>query len=222
MNKNNYKALPLHVLVFCLAQIFILFFFQKESLAVEKLTIGQQMFIACSKVESHNSYSKFSPVLRSLKFGQEIVIIELFKKFRLPNSDYSSKQKLEEANKRAIKRNLKAKIITEDDYSRYAWAKIGQKEFIPTSCLVTGDLFAHQTKDLAEKKVMSVISMKAKRNFSDDEQGDMRAMRGAAGKASGGVADFVLLDALISRSEERVNTETLSEFRMNGQLGEFK
>ena len=50
----------------------------------------------------------------------------------------------------------------------------------------------------------------------------MRAMRGAAGGATGGKANFNLIDILITGSQGKVSVESLTEFRRSGRLGEFK
>ena len=214
--KIQYKYLLIFVFATCQ------FIFRNEVLAIEKLKTGQDVFVACTEVHAHEAMSKFSPILRKLDFGQKIKIIELLGKFYLPDSDYSSKQKLQEAYNRAVKQNLEAKQVSEADYSRHTWAKIQDGSFVPTSCLVGEKLFLEQTVDLAEKKVANIITMKAKRNFSDDEQGDMRAMRGAAGKALGGSANFEMLDLIIEDSYNRSNNISFRDFRKSGHLGEFK
>mgnify|MGYP001239910276 CR=1 FL=1 len=212
----QYKYLLIFVFATCS------FIYRNEVLAIEKLETGQDVFVACTEVQAHEAMSKFSPILRELDFGQRIKIIELLGKFYLPDSDYSSKQKLQEAYKRAVNQNLEAKAVTEADYSRHIWAKIQDGSFVPTSCLVGEKLFLEQTVDLAEKKVANIITMRAKRNFSDDEQGDMRAMRGVAGKALGGSANFKMLDLIIEDSYDRLNNISFREFRKSGHLGEFK
>ena len=215
-NIIQYKYLLIFVFATCS------FIYRNEVLAIEKLETGQDVFVACTDVHAHETMSKFSPILRKLDFGQRIKIIELLGKFYLPGSDYSSKQKLQEAYNRAVKQNLEAKAVTEADYYRHTWAKIQDGSFVPTSCLVGEKLFSEQTEDLAEKKVANIITMKAKRNFSDDEQGDMRAMRGAAGKAVGGSANFEMLNLIIEDNFNRVDSVTSREFRKSGHLGEFK
>jgi len=72
------------------------------------------------------------------------------------------------------------------------------------------------------EKVEKIASGKAKRNFSEDESGDMTAMRGAAGKAKGGPADYAKIDKFIDNSQGIVDFNNLIEFRKVGKLGEFK
>ena len=72
--------------------------------------------------------------------------------------------------------------------------------------------------DLLEK----IASGKAKRNFSEEESGDMTAMRGAAGGAKGGPADYQTIDKFIKNSQGLINFDNIVEFRKIGKLGEFK
>ena len=50
----------------------------------------------------------------------------------------------------------------------------------------------------------------------------MTAMRGAAGKAKGGKADYEAMDALISAAQGSFDLGSHETFRRNGKLGEFK
>jgi hypothetical protein len=192
------------------------------AVAFEKLTVGQQAHIACKTVSVYSTPSVFSPITGSKTFGDVVKIIKLAAIFTLPESDYQSRKKLEQANARARKQGQTPKAITETDYTRPAWAKIGTKKYVPTSCLVGTALFKEQVIEIAEKKVAAVVTSKAKRNFSEDEDGDLRAMRGAAGKAIGGKANFVAIDQLISDAQGRINPATDRAFRQAGHLGEYK
>jgi hypothetical protein len=76
--------------------------------------------------------------------------------------------------------------------------------------------------EVAEKKVAAVITTKARRNFSEDEDGDLRAMRGAAGKAVGGKANFAAIDKLIDAAQGRLDPAAQKIFRQAGHLGEYR
>ena len=190
--------------------------------AFEKLTAGQQTYVACKTVPVHGAPTAFSPMNGSKAFGDVVTISELAGLFTLPDSDYDSRKKLEQANARARKQGQTQKTITEADYTRPTWAKIGNKQYVPASCLVGAALFKEQNMETAEKKVAAVITTKAKRNFSEEESGDLRAMRGAAGKAVGGKANFVAIDQLIDDAQGRVDPATQRAFRQAGHLGEYK
>ena len=190
--------------------------------AFEKLTVGQKAHIACKTTPVYSAPTVFSPMTGSKTFGDIVKITKLAAIFTLPESDYQSRKKLEQANARARKQGQTPKTITEADYTRSAWAKISNKEYVPTSCLVGTALFKDQVIEIAEKKVAAVVTTKAKRNFSEDEDGDLRAMRGAAGKAVGGKANFAAIDQLISDAQGRINPAAERVFRQSGHLGEYK
>jgi len=50
----------------------------------------------------------------------------------------------------------------------------------------------------------------------------MTAMRGAAGKAKGGAADYAKIDKFINNSQGIIDFNNIIEFRKVGKLGEFK
>jgi len=190
--------------------------------AFEKLTTGQQAHIACKTAPVYSAPTAFSPMTGSKAFGDVVTISKLACIFALPDSDYQSRKKLEQASARARKQGQAPQTITKADYSRPTWAKIGAKQYVPASCLVGAALFKEQVLETAEKKVAAVITTKAKRNFSEEENGDLRAMRGAAGKAVGGKANFVAIDQLIGDAQGRLDPATQQAFRQAGHLGEYK
>ena len=192
------------------------------SVAFEKLTVGQKAHIACKTTLVYSAPTVFSPTTGSKAFGDIVKITKLAAFFTLPDSDYQSRKKLEQANARANKQGQTPKSITKADYTRSAWAQIGTKKYVPTSCLVRAALFKDQVMEIAEKKVAAVVTTKARRNFSEDEDGDLRAMRGAAGRAVGGKANFAAIDQLINDAQGRINPATERAFRQSGYLGEYK
>lgn len=192
------------------------------AVAFEKLKKGQTAFIACKTVNVHTNPSALSSVKAILRFGDKVTVRKLANIFELPDSDYQSLVKLKEANARARKQGKTPSAIQKTDHTRAAWIEIGTQRFLPASCLVGKKLFDEQTLKKAEEKVVAVITKKAKRNFSEEEDGDLRAMRGAAGKAVGGKADFATIDKLISNSQGRIDPDVQKAFREAGRLGEFK
>ncbi len=190
--------------------------------AFEKLTSGQQAYIACKNVPVYSAPTTFSPIIGNKGFGDVVTISKLAGMFALPDSDYQSRKKLEQASARARKQGQTPQTITKADYTRPTWAQIGTKHYVPASCLVGAALFKEQVMETAEKKVAAVITNKAKRNFSEEEDGDLRAMRGAAGKAVGGKANFAAIDQLIADAQGRLDPAAQQTFRQAGHLGEYK
>ena len=196
--------------------------FCPPALGFEKLELGETVRVACLKLNVYSMPTAFSEITSKKKFGSSLKIMELLSIFELPNSDYSSRKKLEQAAFRAKKRGKSVNPITKKDYTRASWVLVGTGEYVQASCLVNENLFEEQTEELAEAKVIAVITQKAKRNFSEEEEGDLRAMKGVAGKALGGKADFELIDEIIAKTQGKIDLQYLKQFRKEGNLGEFK
>jgi hypothetical protein len=105
------------------------------------------------------------------------------------------------------------------------WANIEVKDktgYVPIRCLVTKEVFKRQAPESALKKATVADLKGGSRGFSEEEEGDLVAMRGAGGKAKGGKANYERLDKLLKKAPEYNPQPALEEFRRNGQLGEFK
>ena len=99
---------------------------------------------------------------------------------------------------------------------------LGQTGFVPLRCLVTKDVFERQAPASALKKATVAELKGGSRGFSEEEDGDLVAMRGAGGKAKGGKANYERLDKLLKQAPEYNPQPVLLEFRKTGMLGEFK
>ena len=93
---------------------------------------------------------------------------------------------------------------------------------MPIRCLVTKEVFKRQAPESALKKATVADLKGGGRGFSEEEEGDLVAMRGAGGEAKGGKANYERLDKLLKKAPEYNPQPVLEEFRRNGQLGEFK
>jgi hypothetical protein len=105
------------------------------------------------------------------------------------------------------------------------WANIKVKDktgYVPIRCLVTKEVFKRQAPESALKKATVADLKGGSRGFSEEEEGDLVAMRGAGGKAKGGKANYERLDKLLKKAPEYNPQPAFEEFRRNGQLGEFK
>ena len=105
------------------------------------------------------------------------------------------------------------------------WANIevqGQTGNVPVRCLVTKEVFKRQAPESALKKATVADLKGGGRGFSEEEEGDLVAMRGAGGEAKGGKANYERLDKLLKKAPEYNPQPVLEEFRRSGQLGEFK
>ena len=200
---------------------FILFAY--KSYSFEKVSEGSNMYNACKNLYVHEQPTAFSKKVKSISFGKIILVKGLEKKFELPDSDFSSKKTLTLREESAASSEERDKNpIDPKEYTRAAWIKIGENQFVSNSCLVSKKNFDGQDEKVAKEKVEKIASGKAKRNFSEEESGDMTAMRGAAGGAKGGPADYKKIDEFIMNSQGLINFDNIVKFRKIGRLGEFK
>ena len=188
----------------------------------ERFDTGDLVFAACEDLTLFTDATMFSKPASAIRFGEQVRVTGLHHFFELPSTDYSSKEFLEKRElEDAEREERRPEPILPERYTRAAWLEFDQG-FGPAACFVSEDLFASQTIEEAQSRVDALASGSAKRNFSEDEGGDMTAMRGAAGKAQGGAADFQTIDALIGEAQGAVTLEQLRTFRRQGQLGEFQ
>lgn len=210
MKKNNFLCIVMGLVVSSWASGF------------ERFSSGDQAYLACETAVLYEEPTSFSTPVKILKFGASLRVKGLKNLFELPSTDFSSRKRLEdEENSNAEREERKPKPISPDLYTRAAWLQFDQG-YAASSCFVTKSLFDDQTIAEVQKRVDSLASGKAKRNFSEDESGDMTAMRGAAGKAKGGKADYDTIDKLISSEQGSFELKAHEQFRQEGKLGEFK
>ena len=205
-------------LFFIALTLFILF----PALAFEQIKKGQTVVVACKKAVIHSQPTGLSSVIGEALFGQELKVAALEGLFVLPDSDFSSKSRLENQASAQQGGDTDVDKITPEQYTRASWIGVGDSRFISGSCVVSKTLFESQTIERAKEKVKKLNIAKGKRNFSEDEEGELRAMRGAAGTAIAGRADFKLTDKHIRAAQGAFNLKGLSAFRREGRLGEFR
>ncbi len=190
--------------------------------AIERLRVGDSVRIACESAPVYSGPSAFGVPTSAINFGETVKITDLAGAFELPDSDYSSRKKLEQQAQSMAGEGTPREVKAEE-YTRFSWASVGSSQFVPTSCLVLEKNFDGQTIERAEEKVAELSSGRAKRNFSEDEdEGDLRAVRGAAGGAKGGAADYDKIDRLIGHAQGIYDPTELMAFRKAGGLGEYK
>ena len=188
----------------------------------ERLNVGDTVFVACQNIFVHEKPSIFSAKIKTLKFGDRLNVIGLTKLFTLPASDASSRETLEREEKDdAEQEDREIRPVSAELYTRASWLQF-TNGYSPASCFVTKQLMKTQTIEKVKQKVNALSAKQAKRNFSEDEKGDMTAMRGVAGKAKGAQADYVKVDKLIEENQQKLDSEIFQAFRRNGRLGEFR
>lgn len=201
---------------------FVIFAMPVTALSFERFDVGDSAYVACESVTIYDAPTAFSVPVSNLKFGVMQKVAGLEKMFELPDTDFSSKKALTRKEQDAAQsEERRPNPIAPEQYTRAAWLKFNNG-YGAASCFVTKTLFESQKPEEAQKRVDALAAGKAKRNFSEDESGDMTAMRGAAGKAKGGKADYEAMDALISAAQGSFDLGSHETFRRNGKLGEFK
>lgn len=190
--------------------------------AFEPIKIGDQVYVACERIAAYPRPSVYSSALIDLKFGASFTVTGLQHMFALPSTDFSSREHLEKLEMDDAKREgRRPKAIPEEKFMRAAWLQF-RGGYVPASCAVTKSLFKTQTESEVTKRIESLNLVGTNKNFSEDESGDMTAMRGAAGRTRGGKADYEMIDSLIRSNQRIISSQALEEFRREGMLGEYK
>ena len=188
----------------------------------DKIDEGETVFVSCENSSIYEEPTVFSKRIVPLSFGDRLTVLSLHQEFRLPSTDFSSEQNLQSReNQDAEREGRNARKIDRKQFTRAAWFGTN-RGFIAASCAVSERTFTTQKKELVLEKIDQIASSSAKRNFSEDESGDMTAMRGAAGKARGGRADYDAIDELIEQMGNQFDRSEHRAFREEGELGEFK
>jgi len=176
-------------------------------------------FVACEAVPAHNDASAYSPVLASMPFGSKVTIREFFDQYDLPGSQQDHLSKRDGASS-----------VVDSTRRLTGWAQIendgGQRFFINSSCLVDPKLMERQKFDRPLPPAANT-EVSSQRKFSDAEEGDQVAMRGAAGQAhlcrqSDGQActDLAALEKILKANYQPDPYDAFKAFRLEGQIGE--
>ena len=187
----------------------------------ERLYVGKSAFNACKSIPVLSAPNPDSQVVGQLSFGESVKVRSHEGVYELPDSDAQS---LARQKKRSSSRNDEdgGKEINPNSYKRPAWIGIGKNKFVIAACLIDADLIKKQDPEQSKAKVASIAgSSKAKKGFTDDEEGDVVVMKGAAGKAVSGRPQIGSMNDYLA-GLFAVNTRAqLESFRKEGKLGEY-
>ena len=187
----------------------------------ERLYVGNSVFNACKSIPVLSAPNPDSLVVGQLSFGESVKVRSHEGVYELPDSDAQS---LARQKKRSSSRNDEdgGKEINPNSYKRPAWIGIGNNKFVIAACLVDADLIKKQNVEQAEAKIASIKgSSKAKKGFTDDEEGDVVVMKGAAGKAITGKPQIGTMNVYLAGLFAVDTRAQLESFRMEGKLGEY-
>ena len=113
-------------------------FYSFKAFAFEKVSVGSTMYNACKSLHVHEKPTAFSNKVKTITFGKQLKVQGLERQFELPDSDFSSKKSLtlkEESDASGADRDVQP--IDPKEYTRAAWVKIGEGQFVSNSCLVS-------------------------------------------------------------------------------------
>jgi beta-barrel assembly-enhancing protease len=183
----------------------------------EQFYVKNTVFNACEQLPVFAAPSVDSDIVGNLSFGESARVVSVHGKYQLPDSDPSS----EASQEKRLGQN--ADGLLPGLFNRDEWAGLEGLGYASAACLYKEEKFQDQRPNIAEEKISRMSSAaRAKRGFSEEEQGDLTAMRGAAGKAKRGKADQSAADSYVSSSLATFSLDNEIEFRRNGGLGEFK
>ena len=202
---------------FSIGLIFALALFAyTDANAWEEWIVGRSVNVACQSLSVHERPSGSTRKLNQLKFGNRVKVASLENEFELSQTDFSSKAQLEAS------RGRDDPPISKDSYMRYSWVGIESGGYVAVSCLMPDYLFegaSEQQLLTAEKeKVEQLKVSSAKKNFSEDEEGDAVAMKGLAGSVAMGKPKYQFIDQYIESSQGLVSHEDIQEFKASGGL----
>ena len=151
--------------------------FWVSSTNAEQFYVGNTVYNVCMKLPLFEAPDRDTALIGVLDYGDSAHVASVHGKYHLPDSDPSS-----EASQRSrVGRNVDA--ILPSLYKRIEWAHLTGLGYASASCLVKQELFPKQQKSVALEKVGMLVPGIGKHGFSEDEEGDLIGMQGAAGKA---------------------------------------
>ena len=183
----------------------------------EQFYLGNTVYSACLNLPLFESPDRDARVLGLMKFGDSANVGSVHGKYELPDSDPAS----EAAQRARLPDRNEEDLLNSNLFRKISWAGLSGKGYANASCLVKQEMFAKQQPALAQAKIAQLSSGAGKRGFSEEEEGDLVAMQGAAGKAKrvvpneGSAKEY--LNAFFTAYEFSDNTM----FRQQGGLGEF-
>jgi hypothetical protein len=209
------KILPIHNLVKLISLTILILFL---STTVNAQTEREKSLInACKVLPLHSELSGYSSPKALIGFGTPVDVNSFEKFIKILIVQEECDPTIDECALEPEKPPEYEEIPT--------WANVdvlSQSGYVPLRCLVTKDVFKRQAPASALKKATVAELKGGSRGFSEEEDGDLVAMRGAGGKAQGGKANYQRLDKILKQAPEYNPQPVLLEFRKQGMLGEFK
>jgi hypothetical protein len=210
----NISATIFNVLIL----FFILFNFFLINSVMAQEEREKSLIMACRYLPLHDDLSGYSQPSALVGFGTPVQVTSFEKFIKVIIVQEECDEYEQTCDDQGTENSPEYKEVP-------TWANIEVKDktgYVPIRCLVTKEVFKRQAPESALKKATVADLKGGSRGFSEEEEGDLVAMRGAGGKAKGGKANYERLDKLLKKAPEYNPQPALEEFRRNGQLGEFK
>ena len=183
----------------------------------EQFYVGNTIYNVCMRLPLFESPDRDAAVIGVLDYGESAHVASVHGRYELPDSDPSS-----EASQRArLPDRNEDDMLLETLFRKVRWAGLTGKGYASASCLVKQELFPKQQPGLAQEKVAKLNSGAGKRGFSEEEEGDLVAMRGAAGKAKRVVPNQASADDYLEMYFGQYELKDNTLFRRQGGLAEF-
>ena len=103
------------------------------------------------------------------------------------------------------------------------WYKVeagGKEGYAPARCVVSGQVLQRQDPTRALQKAQGAPQVAGK-GFSQTEEGDLNALKGMAGSAGSGSANYAAIDAILKAPAQYDPKNAYQDFRQEGRLAEF-
>jgi hypothetical protein len=190
-----------------------------DSATAEPFYKGNVLFNACQSVPVFSEPRIAGTALRVLSWGESVTVKSREAKYFAPDSDPASEQN----QRNRLPDNIEDDELNPHLFTRFAWVGIGAGGFVSAGCMVKEPLFRKQDPAIAQEKIKAFSGKKAKKGFSEEEEGEVTAMKGAAGKAKRkhGRTDYQSFDDYLKAMTPLDYMKALAEFRKAGQLGEY-
>ena len=193
---------------------------------------NEDLYTACRNIPLQSDSSAVSKVLLVIPFGTTVKVLKFYDYYELPKSAQKNDQAPEDdpASMGSGGEDIGGHGATTEEEKKEptkvpAWAKVqaGDKTgFISFRCLVDKDVLEKQDPTKALRKAQKQDVLRAGKGFSEQEDGDLVAMKGAVGKAKAGDANYKAIDEILSQPTEYNRKDVYKNFRKEGNLGEFK
>ena len=146
-----------------------------------------------------------------LSYGEPVTVLSAVR------SDFSPPaQKPQEEKKKNKEKNKRAAAVASPLWLRVSTTK--GEGYVPEGATVTQGQFTNQSHGNAAVGDVGA----AGRGFSESEDADLAAVKGAGGSAEAGSADYAQLDKIVAEKPVEDEQAKHRDFRQTGKLGEYK